>query len=103
MDEADKYKAEDEANKARIEARNALENAAYQFKSTVQDEKLADKLEASDKEAITAACDEAISWLDANPNAETEALQARLKDLVERFPSDPLPVLAWCRMRGAAA
>ena len=64
VDEADKYKAEDEANKARIEARNALENAAYQFKSTVQDEKLADKLEASDKEAITTACDEAIRWLD---------------------------------------
>ena len=81
VNEADKYKAEDEANKARIEARNGLENAAYQFKSTVQDEKLADKLEASDKGAITTACDEAISWLDANPNAETEALQARLKDL----------------------
>merc|ERR1719235_1650825 len=35
VEEAEKYKAEDEANRVRIEAKNSLENYAYSMKSTV--------------------------------------------------------------------
>ena len=36
--EAEEYKAEDEANRARVEAKNRLENLAYTFKNAVGDE-----------------------------------------------------------------
>merc|ERR1711908_114676 len=38
--EAEKYKAEDEANASRIQAKNGLENYCYSMKNTMNDEKL---------------------------------------------------------------
>ena len=58
--EADKYKAEDDAQKGRIEARNGLENFCYQFKN-VAGEQLSDKLSADDKAAIEKASKEGSS------------------------------------------
>merc|ERR1711987_32506 len=52
VEEAEKYAAEDEANKLRIEAKNGLENYAYQMKSTMGDEKLAGKLSDDDKASV---------------------------------------------------
>merc|ERR1719298_70052 len=72
VEEAETYKAEDEANKDRIEAKNGLENYAYNLKNTMDDEKLKDKIDAADKETITSKADEMISWLDANQTAEKE-------------------------------
>merc|ERR1711959_616086 len=54
VEEAEKYKCEDEANKQRIEAKNGLENYAYNMKNTVSDEKLKDKIEEGDKKTIEA-------------------------------------------------
>ncbi|WP_411025358.1 Hsp70 family protein, partial [Salmonella sp. s55004] len=42
--DAEKYKDEDEAQKQRISARNALESYAYSMKSTMEDEKIKDKV-----------------------------------------------------------
>merc|ERR1719230_247633 len=39
VEEAERYKAEDEANRLRIDAKNSLENYAYSMKSTIADEK----------------------------------------------------------------
>merc|ERR1712045_866318 len=49
VQEAEKYKAEDDANKNRIEAKNGVENYCYSLKSTINDEKLANKIPADDK------------------------------------------------------
>ena len=81
VDEAEKYKESDVAHKACVEAKNTLENAAYRFKSSVNDEKVASKLEESDKQAIESACDDAISWLDSNPEADKEAYDTKMKEL----------------------
>merc|ERR1712224_799376 len=43
VEEAERYKAEDEANRVRIEAKNSLENYSYSMKNTMADEKLAGK------------------------------------------------------------
>ena len=40
MKEAKKYKAEDEKNRSKIEAKNGLENYAYSLKNTLNDEKI---------------------------------------------------------------
>merc|ERR1719355_570940 len=50
--EAEKYKAEDEAAKVKIEAKNGLENYCFSLRNTLQDEKLKDKIEEDDKKKI---------------------------------------------------
>merc|ERR1719149_181405 len=74
--EAEKYAAEDDAQKEKIEARNGLENYAYSMRNSMNDEKLKDKLEAEDKETIEKAVSETTEWLDANQEAEKDELDA---------------------------
>merc|ERR1712153_251094 len=81
VEEAEKYKSEDEANKSRIEAKNGLENYAYNMKNTMTDEKLKDKIEETDKTTIDAKCKEVITWLDASQSAEKEEYEEKQKEL----------------------
>ena len=81
VNEAETFKEADEANKTRIEARNTLENSAYQFKSSINDEKIASKLESADKEAVTNACDDSIAWLDGHADATKDEYEAKVKEL----------------------
>jgi len=81
VDEAERYKAEDEANRVRVEAKNSLENYCYSMKNTMGDEKLASKLSDDDKATVTAKIDETTSWLDANQMAEKEEYEAKQKEL----------------------
>ncbi|KNC98218.1 hsp71-like protein [Spizellomyces punctatus DAOM BR117] len=81
VSEAEKYKAEDEAAAERIQAKNGLESYAYNLRNTLQDEKIAGKLEAADKTKLEAAIDEAIKWLDSNLEASKEEYEHKQKDL----------------------
>ncbi|XWS27217.1 hypothetical protein CRYUN_Cryun26dG0095900 [Craigia yunnanensis] len=56
--DAERYKAEDEEVKKKVEAKNALENFAYNMKNTARDEKFAVKLSPEDKEKIQKAVKE---------------------------------------------
>merc|ERR1712127_917154 len=49
VQEAERFKSEDEANKNRVEAKNSLENYCFSIKSSINDEKMADKISADDK------------------------------------------------------
>lgn len=40
VQEAEKYKSEDEAHKEKIEAKNSLENYAFNMRNTIRDEKV---------------------------------------------------------------
>merc|ERR1712150_47105 len=73
--------AEDEKQKERISAKNSLESYCFNMKSTLDDEKLKDKIAADDKETITKKCDEIIKWLDANQLAEVEEFQDKQKEV----------------------
>jgi len=81
VQEAERYKAEDEANRARVEAKNSLENYAFQMRNSINDEKMAGQMKPEDKESIEAAIKEATEWLDANPNAEKEEYEEKQKTL----------------------
>ena len=63
---AEKYRDEDEKQKERISAKNSLESYAFNMKSTVEDEKLKDKISEEDKKKVLEKCNEIIKWLDAN-------------------------------------
>jgi len=81
VNEAEKYAAEDEANKTKIEAKNGLENYCYSVRNSLDEEKLKDKFEAGDKEAIEEKVKETISWLDNNQLAEKDEFDAKQKEL----------------------
>ncbi len=53
-----------------MSAKNALEAYCFNMKTTLEDEKLKDKIGSEDKQKINEACDAAIKWLDANHLAE---------------------------------
>merc|ERR1712025_6336 len=52
VNEAEKYKTEDEAHRNRIQAKNGLEAYCFQMKSTMEDEKMKDKVSEDDKKTI---------------------------------------------------
>ncbi|KAA8543901.1 hypothetical protein F0562_021922 [Nyssa sinensis] len=81
VQEAEKYKSEDEEHKKKVEAKNALENYAYNMRNTIKDEKIGSKLNPADKKKIEDAIDEAISWLDSNQLAEADEFEDKMKEL----------------------
>merc|ERR1712019_320284 len=60
VQEAEKYRAEDEANKSKIEAKNGLENYCFTMRNTVQED---------------------LDWLDKNQMAEKDEFEAKQKEL----------------------
>jgi len=81
VSDAKKYEDDDKKQRERIDAKNGLENYAYSMKNTVNDEKVAGKLEGDDKENILKAVDEAVTWLESNQEGEKEEYESRQKDL----------------------
>ncbi|KAK4392236.1 Heat shock cognate protein [Sesamum angolense] len=81
LNEAEKYKSEDEEHKKKVEAKNALENYAYNMRNTIKDEKIASKLPAADKKKIEDAIESSIQWLDGNQLAEADEFEDKMKEL----------------------
>ena len=79
--EAEKYKAEDEAESARISAKNALESYAYSLRNTISDPKVEEKLDASEKETLKSEIDKTVAWLDDNQTATVEEYESQQKTL----------------------
>ena len=81
VNDAEKFKAEDEVQKERIAAKNGLESYCFNMKATVEDDKVKDKISDADKKAIVDKCDEAIKWLDGNQLGEKEEFADKQKEV----------------------
>merc|ERR1712018_12351 len=81
VQEAEKYAAEDEVNKQKIEAKNGLENYCFTMRNTLQEEKLKEKFEAEDKSKIESAVQDTLDWLDKNQLAEKDEFESKQKEL----------------------
>ncbi|KAJ6032454.1 hypothetical protein N7540_003186 [Penicillium herquei] len=79
LSEAEKYKAEDEAEASRIQAKNGLESYAYSLKNTLSEGKL--QISEDDKKTVETKIDEVIGWLDANQTAEKDEYESQQKEL----------------------
>jgi len=60
VNDAEKFKAEDDAIAAKVQARNAFENYCFQIKNTIEDEKLKASLTDDDKRVIQEASAEGL-------------------------------------------
>lgn len=83
--DAEKYKDQDELIRKKIEAKNGLESYLVNIKHSLNDEKLADKFQGSEKADLQAKVDEVQTWLDANPEAETSEYERRQKLVEDAF------------------
>ncbi|EFP07325.1 hypothetical protein CRE_26138 [Caenorhabditis remanei] len=82
INDADKFAADDQAIKEKVESRSELESYAYQMKSQIGDnEKLGGKLSDEDKVSIESAVERAIEWLGNNQDASTEENKEQKKEL----------------------
>ena len=85
VNEAEKYKGEDEVMKKRIESKNGFENYCFQMKNTLNDEKLKEKFTEDDKKVIEELSKEGLQWLEANPMAEPDAIEAEQKKIEAKY------------------
>ena len=83
VEEAERFKEEDEKAKAVIETRNNFENTVYQFKSTLSDEKMASVIDSSLKEELSKVIEENVSWLENNQMASKEEYQGKMSEFQE--------------------
>ena len=81
VNDAEKYKVDDDKQKERISANNNLESYCFNMKSTLEDENARGKSSEPDRKVITDKCDDAIKWLDANQTAEMEEYVDKQKEL----------------------
>jgi len=85
VNEAERFKGEDEKIKKKIEAKNALENYCFSMKNTLNDEKLKDKFTDDDKKVIEDTSKEGVQWMESNQSAEAEEIEAKQKELEAKF------------------
>ena len=77
--EGEKFKADDDALRAKIDARNELESYCYGISNTLDSVK--DKISEEDKTALENAKSETSKWLDENMDATKEDFEAEKKKL----------------------
>lgn len=81
VQDAEKYKAEDDAAKAKIEARNSLENYCYTLRNTIGEDKVKDKISPEDKKSIEDKVAEVLAWMESNESAEKEEYDEKQKSV----------------------
>jgi len=84
VSDAEKFKSEDDACRARVSAKNSLESYIFTVKSSLDDSAINEKIEAKDKEMISEVLKEAETWLDRNQLAEKEELEHKMKEIQDK-------------------
>ena len=79
VNDADKYKEEDDKQRDRVASRNKLESYVFSVKQAIGD--AGDKLSDTDKELANRECEQAVKWLDNNTLAEKEEYEHKLDEL----------------------
>uniref|UniRef100_A0A8C0XRD2 Heat shock 70 kDa protein 6 n=1 Tax=Castor canadensis TaxID=51338 RepID=A0A8C0XRD2_CASCN len=79
--EAEQYKAEDEAQRDRVAAKNSLEAYVFHVKGSLQEERLRDKIPEEDSRKVQDKCQEVLAWLDHNQLAEKEEYEHQKSEL----------------------
>jgi L1 cell adhesion molecule like protein len=81
--EAEQYKDQDEENKARIEAKNQLENYLYQMRNAVSEE--ASQVSEQNKEVVNETVDEGLKWLESHQAEAKDVYVDKLKEVQDKL------------------
>ena len=80
VQEAEQFAEQDEAERAKIQARNELEAYLYNLKNSIS-ESLQGKLGEDDKDTLTKTVEEALVWLEDHPAAEKYEYDDKQKEV----------------------
>ena len=78
VNDAEKYKAEDDLQRERVSSKNDLESYAFQVKQACEDSK---KISQEDKTQVAEKAKEVLDWLDNNQQAEKDEYDDMKKEL----------------------
>ena len=77
VEEAEKFKDEDNKIKETIDAKNEFEGLLYQTKATIENKEMKEKLDESDLETLTGLVKENEEWLNENIEATKEEFNSK--------------------------
>jgi len=100
VEEAERFKKEDEEVAKRVQAKNDLENFAYSIRNSLSDEKLKDAISEDDRTKLNDKVKETQDWVDANQNAELDEFEAKKKELQDLW--QPIIMKAYQANGGAS-
>lgn len=80
VEEAAKYEADDKAMLERVEARNGAEAYLYNARNTVQEEKVKDKLDESDRTQVESVVKSGLEWLDDHREGDVSEYKAKQEE-----------------------
>ena len=85
VNEANKFKEEDNMVKERVDARNGLESYAYSVQGTLDDDNIKSKVSESEMSELRNKVEEVLSWIDDNYEASKEEIEAQRKGLEDIY------------------
>lgn len=85
VEESEKFKAEDEKQKERVDAKNGLEAYCFNMKAILDDSNIKEKISESDRDMVVGKCNETITWLERNQTAEVDEFKDKQKELEALF------------------
>merc|ERR1712063_120697 len=81
VNDAEKFKDEDDKQKDRISAKNGLESYIFNLKSSLDNYQIKSKLSLDEVSTANTTLDAALKWLDANQLGEKEEFEDKQKEL----------------------
>lgn len=75
--EAEKYKADDDKLKKKIEAKNGFENYLYSVRNSFKDEKLKDKFTSDEKDKLNHLIENGQKWLENHQDERAEEYEKK--------------------------
>jgi L1 cell adhesion molecule like protein len=83
--DAEKFKAQDEEVRKKVEAKNALEGYCFGVRNSLTQEQFAAVLKESDKELINREINEVLGWIDCHKEAEVSEFESKQKELESKI------------------
>jgi len=85
LEDAEKFKADDESKRARIAAKDDLSSYITQMQTTIEGPEVVAKLPAYDVTTIENSLSEALEWLEISEEADKEEIQKRKRQLERKI------------------
>ena len=79
--DAEKYKAQDEEVRKRVEAKNALEGYCFGVRNSLSNEQFANAVSQADKDTINKEINDTLAWIDSHQDADVATFEAKQKEL----------------------
>merc|ERR1712156_346940 len=81
VNEAERYKGEDDQQRERVAAKNGLESYIFNLKSSIENEQVKKNLSTEELSTIQSSLEAALKWLDSNQLAEKEEFEDKQKEV----------------------